>query len=132
MQRSEVYRGFECGEDVRRDALVLAEMRAAVHHAVADGYWRRLRVIAESGEDRGEGFRLRLEDVIAAEEIVAGGVLDVQRAGRAADAVGAAFEEELFVCATLRAARIKPELERRRAAVKDEDGSFSHGLRLGV
>ncbi len=72
-----------------------------------------MRVLAKSREDRGERFGLRFEEVIAAEEIVAGGVADVQRAGGAADAVGAAFEEELFVCAALRARRIKPELERR-------------------
>ena len=35
--------------------------------------------------------------MIAAEEIVAGSVADVQAAGVAADVVGAAFEDELFV-----------------------------------
>ena len=46
VQRSEVDGGFECGEDGRCDALMLAEVRAAVYDAMADGDGRCMGEIA--------------------------------------------------------------------------------------
>ena len=58
VQRSEVYGGFERGEELRSDALVLAQMRTSVHDAMADGDGRGVGEIAQCGEDGGERFGL--------------------------------------------------------------------------
>ena len=63
--------------------------------------------------------------MIAAEKIVAGSVADVQAARVAADVVRAAFEDELLVWIrgiAVCAGDEEAELERRRAAIEDEDG----------
>ena len=58
VQRSEVDGGFECGEDGRCDALMLAQMRAAVHDAMADGDGCGVGEIAQGFDDGGECFGL--------------------------------------------------------------------------
>ena len=87
-------------------------MWAAVHDAVTDGNGRGMGEVVQGFDDGGEGFGLRFEDVFAVEEIVACGVTDVQAAGVAADVVGAAFEEELFVGIAVWAGSEETELER--------------------
>src|SRR5581483_5063571 len=69
------------------------------------------------------------EHVIAAEEIVACSVANVERARIPTNAVCAAFEQKLFIAL---GRRVEAELKRRRAAVQYEDGSFSHDLRFRV
>jgi hypothetical protein len=131
VERRVVDGGAERVKNLRGDAAVLAQMRAAVDDAVADGLGPHAHVNAAELLKllRGvlEGARLRIMRGVFVVDGFACAVGDGERTARFADGVGGAAVEELrffrrigVVCA------VEAELEGGGAAVDGEDWPSGH------
>ena len=101
VQRREVERGFEGCDDLGSDALMLAEMRASVDDAVADGDGRGRAVFGERVENSLERGGLGGGGAGFVEDGVAGGVGDGEAAIGAANVFGFALVDGGFVSVAL-------------------------------
>ena len=116
-------------ENLRGDAAVLAQMRAAMDDAVSDGLRLSVAELLEFLHGVGEGARLRIVRGVFAVDGFASGVGDGERAAGFADSVsGTAIEELRFACGITIAGAIEAELEGRGAAVDRQD--VGHGREL--
>ena len=64
-------------QDLRRDELVRAEFRPAVHDSMANGHRRRVNIVPEFRGESGKGVALRLVDTFARNQCVSIGRTDV-------------------------------------------------------
>src|SRR6202140_1938849 len=103
---------------LRRDELVRAELRAAMHDAVSDCHWRSVNMLADGRSDGRKRVNLRFEDTIALQQRFSAGRTNMQSAIVTSNICCASSQQGLFVVC---AAKVDAEFQRRRTAVEHED-----------
>jgi len=120
VQRREMSSVAKLPQNLRRQELVCSEFWPSVHDAMANRRWSALNLILHFGGDNRKRLGLRFVDGSADHERSAVGREDMQGAIIVSNTFRATGQQRSFI-AVARAPIIETELERRRAAVEDEN-----------
>ncbi len=113
-------------EDLWRDDLMLAQLRTAMHHAVSNRDWVGVDMFADCRSQGTQRVTLRFVNLVSLQKRFSIRGANVQCSTVASNAFGTSGEHRLFVGNSAgSAAPVDTELQRRRAAVKDKDGTVS-------
>src|SRR6202521_5763925 len=103
---------------LRRDELVRAELRAAMHDAMSDCHRRSVNMLTDGRSDGRKCVNLRFEDTIALQQPFSAGRTNVQSAVVTSNTCRASSQQGLFVVS---AAIVDAEFQGRRTPVDTED-----------
>src|SRR6202140_1470135 len=103
---------------LRRDELVRAELRAAMHDAMSDCHRRSVNMLADGRSDGRKCVNLRFEDTIAVQQPFSAGRTNVQSAVVTSNTCRASSQRgRLVFCAAI----VDAEFQRSRTPVEHED-----------